>query len=161
MSDVENLVEQFRRSFVEDCWAGPTVLQVMEQVTAEMAKAKPVANVHSIWELTLHMATWMDVGRWRVEHNEHVPTDDENFPPVTDSTDAAWEKARQTLRDAYDNLVDAIEEMTDGQLQEQIPEGGGLTHLVRLHGVIQHNMYHAGQINLMKRAQGWEYKPED
>ena len=154
MSEVTNLLAQFSRHFVRDCWAGPAVLEVLEGVTAEIAKTKAVPNMHSIWELTLHMATWMDVGRWRIEGNEHVPTDDENFPPVTETSETAWEAAKQTLRDTYDKLVKAIEGMLDEQLQEQIPAGGGLTHLTRLHGVIQHNMYHAGQIALLKKMQG-------
>lgn len=151
MSEVQTLRTQFSRHFVKDCWAGPTVLEVLEGVAAEEAAAKPVGNMHSIWELVLHMATWMDVGRWRIEHNEHVPTDAENFPPVPDNSDMAWQAAKQTLKSSYDKLVNAIEGMSDEQLQAQVPAGGGLTHLDRLHGVIQHNMYHTGQIALLKK----------
>jgi uncharacterized damage-inducible protein DinB len=153
MKLVENLIGQFSRHFEKDCWAGPSVLEVLDGVTAETARANPVPTMHSIWGLTLHMATWMDVGRWRIEHNEHVPTDAENFPPVTDTSDAAWEAAKQTLKTSYEKLVKTLAGMSEEQLEEQIPAGGGLTHLDRLHGVIQHNMYHAGQIALLKKLQ--------
>lgn len=148
----DTLLEEFSRHFVKECWAGPAVMEVLNDITAEQAIFKPIPNAHSTWELVLHMVTWIDVGRWRLEGNEHVPTDEENFPPVTDNSEAAWAAAQETLRTSYNKLIAAIGHCDDEKLAEQIPAGKGLTHLARLNGIIQHSMYHAGQIGLMKKT---------
>jgi len=152
MSEVVRIADQLKRAFEGPAWHGPAVMEVLKDVTAAQAAARPIENAHSIWELVLHMAVWKDVARWRIEHNEHVPTDDENFPPVTDTSEAAWQRAVRTLTEANTKLRDAVAAMSDEHLAEEFPAGGELSHYVRLHGVIHHDLYHAGQIALLKKA---------
>jgi hypothetical protein len=98
------------------------------------------------------MATWKDVARWRIERNDHVPTPEENFPPVTDTGDAAWRQAVERLVDSHRKLYDAVAQMPEERLNEEFPPNGMLSHYVRLHGVIQHDLYHAGQIAILKKG---------
>ncbi len=151
-SEITHLLDQLHRTFEGDAWHGDSVMKVLEGVTAEQAAQRPLANAHSIWELVLHMATWKNVARWRIEHNDHVPTAEENFPPVADVSDAAWRRALERLADAHLKLYDAVSRMTDEQLDEEFPPNGQLSHYVRLHGVIQHDLYHAGQIAILKKG---------
>jgi uncharacterized damage-inducible protein DinB len=152
MTMVETLVDQLHRTFEGEAWHGDPVLTILRDVGAELAAARPLANAHSIWELVLHMAVWKDVARWRIEHSERVPTDAENFPPVTDTSEAAWQQAVARLIQAHRALVAAVTALREPQLTEEIPAGGGLSHAARLLGVIEHDVYHAGQIALLKKA---------
>src|ERR1700732_5489572 len=83
------IAEQLRRAFDGSAWHGPSMLELLEDVDAETAAAKPIPNVHSIWELVLHTAVWdRAVGR-RIGGQTTQPKGTKNFPPVPQSRSAA------------------------------------------------------------------------
>ena len=73
------------------------------------------------------------------------------FRPSTTSSAAAWQQALSRLIEAHRALVAAVSGMDDARFAEEIPGGGGLSHAGQFHGVIQHDIYHAGQIALLKK----------
>ena len=151
MSEKKRLNDQLKRAFEGKAWHGPSVSEVLEGVTAEQAAARPIVGAHSIWELALHIQTWERVGRRRIQ--EFVPidvSDEEDWPKVTDTSDAAWAKTLEELRANHQALRAAIRELDETRLDEIVP---GTTYSVYflLHGVIQHDLYHAGQIALLKK----------
>ncbi|MBU0507709.1 DinB family protein [bacterium] len=154
MTEGMRITDLMDRAFHGTAWHGPAVMELLKDMSAATALARPLTNVHTIWELVLHMATWKDVARWRLEGNEKVPGDEENFPPVTDTSENAWHAARERLNTAHNKLKEAVTAAADAKLEEEIPAGGGLTHFVRLHGVIHHDLYHAGQIAILKKLAG-------
>lgn len=52
------IADQLRRAFEGDAWHGPALLELLQDVDSTTAAAKPLRNVHSIWELVLHIAVW-------------------------------------------------------------------------------------------------------
>lgn len=150
---VSHLLNQFQRTFEGEAWHGPAVMEVLKDVDHVTAAAKPVAGAHSIWELVLHLAWTNDLARWRIEGDERIYTDDDHFPPVTGTGETGWADVLKTLRTAHDRLVQAVSELPEQRLEEEVPAGSGVSHALRLHGVIQHDLYHAGQIALLKKAQ--------
>jgi hypothetical protein len=54
MTDIQRIEDQLRRSFAGNAWQGPAVRQLLADVTAEKAAARPLSNAHSIWEIVLH-----------------------------------------------------------------------------------------------------------
>ncbi len=154
MTETERLVDLMDRAFSGPAWHGPAVLEVLKDIPSEEAAAHPLDHIHSIWELVLHMATWKNVARWRLEKIERVPTDEENFPPVIHTDTQSWKAAIETLKTAHAQLREAVVKLDPPRLDEEIPAGGGLSHFVRLNGVIHHDLYHAGQIALLKKILG-------
>ena len=77
------IADQLRRAFDGSAWHGPALLELLEDVDAATAAAKPLPNVHSIWELVLHIAVWDDAGLRRLSGKKWQPTGLANFPPVT------------------------------------------------------------------------------
>ncbi|MDD5087608.1 MAG: DinB family protein [bacterium] len=151
MTNSARIADLMEHTFHGPAWHGPAVCELLKDLPAHVAAAKPLANVHTIWELVLHLAVWKDVARWRLEGNEKVPAGEENFPPVTDHSEVSWHKALARLTTAHEQLREAVLAASDEKLEEEIPAGGKLTHFVRLHGVIHHDLYHAGQIALLKK----------
>src|SRR5579863_3498534 len=93
-SEAAGIAEQLRRAFDGSAWHGPSVLELLEDVDAATAAAKPIADVHSIWELLLHIAAWDDAGMVRLAGKKWQPTGTANFPVVPHkATEAAWQKA--------------------------------------------------------------------
>ena len=153
MSEIERILDQLKRAYEGNAWHGPSVKEVLAGVTAEQAHARPVKNGHTIYELVRHIAVWEDVGRRRLEGDPaEVPiSSPEDWPPGDDTSEAAWEQAKGALDNGHQSLVDAIKRVDESRLDKPILAGKSSVY-VTLHGVIQHDLYHAGQIAILKKA---------
>jgi uncharacterized damage-inducible protein DinB len=155
MSESARLTDQIRRAFDGDGWHGDSLLELLGGVNASMAAAHPIKNAHSIWELVLHIAAWDDVVRRRASGAVLELKDEQNFPPIKDASDAAWRKTIAHAKRIHTQLVKAVASFPDSRLRDQVP--GKIedhhTFFYMFSGVVQHELYHAGQIALLKKAQ--------
>ena len=153
-SEVARIGDQLRRAFDGEAWHGPAVLEILGDVTAAQAAARPLPRSHSIWEIAVHIAVWDDVARRRMAGAIVQPTPKEDWPDVSDTTVEAWERTREDLKRTHEALVRAVLAFPDARLEERIPgkEPAYYTFYYMLHGIAQHELYHAGQIALLKKA---------
>jgi uncharacterized damage-inducible protein DinB len=155
VSVTAQIAEQLRRAFDGSAWHGPSMLELLEDVDAETAAAKPIPNVHSIWELVLHTAVWDRAVRRRIGGQTTQPTGKKNFPPAAKSSSArrqaAWRKAVSLLTRTHADLIRAVAALPEERLGDRVP-GKRYDISFMLHGVLQHELYHAGQIAILKKA---------
>jgi len=154
MSQTARLADQIRRAFEGEAWHGDSIPEILAGVTAAQAAAHPIKNAHSIWELVLHIAAWDGAVLRRTGGSAVKLSDKENFPPVTDTGETAWRKAVQRLKQGHAELVKAVAAFPDARLQDQVP---GKTEkyynfYYMFSGIVQHELYHAGQIAILKKA---------
>ena len=114
------------------------------------ATKRPVAAAHTIAELVPHITTWIDVARRRIAGDWSAVADEENFPPAA-ATKVEWTNALAELRAAVGRMDQRLEQ-ADPAVLERVSPDGRYTLGVMLDGVIQHNLYHAGQIAVLKKA---------
>jgi len=152
MTEIERILDQLKRAYEGNAWHGPSVKEVLNGVAAAQAHARPLPNTHTIYELVRHIAVWEDVGRRRLQGDpaEVVVSSPEDWPPPDDPGEAAWEQAKAALDRGHQTLIDAIARVPESRLDEPILEGKSSVY-VTLHGAIQHDLYHAGQIALLKK----------
>ncbi|MGB6384719.1 MAG: DinB family protein [Terriglobales bacterium] len=153
MSETARIADQLRRAFDGDAWHGDSVVEILEGVTAEQAAARPIKHAHTIWELMLHIAAWDGAVLRRLGGVAVTLSDEENFPAVTDASETAWRKVRAEVRRVHEKLIAAVAALPDSRLDDIVPgkEGAHYTFYYMLHGVVQHELYHAGQIALLKK----------
>ena len=153
MSESARIADQLRRAFDGEAWHGDSVLEILKNVTPEQAARHSLKGAHSIWELVLHIAAWDDAVLRRMSGAAVALSHAENFPPVADHGQAAWDTAVAKLRRVHEELVSAVAAFPDSQLFTLVPgkEGDHYTFYYMLHGVVQHELYHAGQIALLKK----------
>jgi uncharacterized damage-inducible protein DinB len=151
MSEVNRIVDQVKRAFEGEAWHGPSVLEVIEGITSRQAVARPLAGAHSIWELVLHIAAWEGAILRRLSGDRAQLPTEEDWPPIAETDDDAWERTRDMLKQGHLELRSAIADLDDARLDQPIIEGMSSVY-VQLHGVIQHDLYHAGQIALLKKS---------
>src|SRR5258708_6386036 len=152
-SEATRIADQLRRAFDGSAWHGPALLELLADLDAAVASARPLPKVHSIWELMLHIAVWDGAGLRRLSGEKSQPTGHANFPPVTKPTDAAWRKAVAATKRTHETLVKTVAGLPDARLAERVP-GKRYDFYHLLHGIAQHELYHAGQIAILKKAQG-------
>ena len=154
MSETARLADQIRRAFEGDAWHGDSIKELLTGVTAETAAAKPIKDAHSIWELALHIAAWDDAVLRRIGGAAVELTRQQDFPPVKDTSPAAWRRALSYLDQTHSQLIKAVAAFPDSRLNDQAP---GKTEeyydfYYMFSGIVQHELYHAGQIALLKKA---------
>jgi uncharacterized damage-inducible protein DinB len=143
--------DNLRRSFEGDAWHGPAVMEILKDISAKQAAARPIPNAHSIWELVLHVTTWQSVVVRRLKGEAYDPSAAEDYPPISDKSAAAWERDLATLRHVHAELNAAVDRLPESRLTEIVP-GAKYTIEFMLQGVIQHDLYHAGQMAILKKA---------
>src|SRR5260370_31405863 len=153
MAEANRIAGQLSRAFAGDAWHGDSVFEILQGVTATHAAARPIKNAHTIWELVLHIAAWDNAVLQRLGGVAVELSDMQNFPPVTDASETAWRKALAEVRRVHAEMVKAVSILPDSQLDEIVPgkEGAHYTFYYMVHGVAQHELYHAGQIALLKK----------
>jgi uncharacterized damage-inducible protein DinB len=154
VSECTRLADQIRRAFAGDAWHGDSVLEILAGVKAATAAARPIKNAHTIWELVLHIAAWDDAVRRRAEGSVVSLSTRQNFPPVTDTREAAWRKAIAHMTQTHEQLVKTVEAFPDSRLREQVQgkSPAYYTFFYMFAGIVQHELYHAGQIALLKKS---------
>jgi len=129
------------------------LLELLGDVNAKTAAAKPIKDAHSIWDLLLHIATWDDAVRRRAGGEAVDPSDEQNFPAVKDVSEAAWRQAVESTKQTHNELIKAVAAFPDSRLQDQVPGKTEKYHnfFYMFSGIVQHELYHAGQIALLKK----------
>jgi len=141
---------QLRRAYEGQAWHGPSVRELLDGVTAAKAAARPVPALHTIWEIVLHITAW-EKAALRMLAGEAVDLSPaQDWPPVRDPSEAAWQDTLAALATAHAALLDTIANLTDERLDD-IVAGRDYSVYFLLHGLTQHALYHAGQIALLKK----------
>jgi uncharacterized damage-inducible protein DinB len=158
MSEIARIIDQLAREHSGEPWHGSPLLQILDNVTAAQAAARPIAGGHSIWELVLHVTAWKNEARRRLSGARAAAPEEGDWPAVGDASDQRWRDARHRLQRAQDDLLAAISALPEHRLYE-LPEdlrghgvAAGVSYYVLLHGVAQHDAYHAGQIAILKNG---------
>jgi uncharacterized damage-inducible protein DinB len=152
LTQSQQLADEMRRAFSGEAWHGPALTELLDRVDPASAAARPVAGAHSIAELVAHLAFWHDVVRRRTEGEVVSPRDGADFPPVEASA-SGWAALREQLVRSHRALVSRVESLDAERLSAMVP-GRTISVAAMLHGVVQHDAYHGGQIALLLRAQG-------
>lgn len=151
ISEASGIADQLRRAFYGEAWHGPALMELLDDVDANAAAAKPLKNVHSIWELLLHIAAWDRAGLVRLGGKVCQLTGTKNFPLVpSQPTETDWQTAIADAKRTHDRLVDAVAGSGDARLRDRVP-GKKYDFYHMLHGIAQHELYHAGQIAILRK----------
>ena len=151
IDEIPRIVDQLKRAFEGEAWHGPSVLEALAGVNAKIAAARPIPAAHSIWEIVEHVRAWEDAIRHRLNGRALQLSPEQDWPAISDFGDAAWTKSIDTLKQHHSDLCDAISAAPEHRLLATVP-GKEYDFYHMLHGAVQHALYHAGQIALLKKA---------
>jgi uncharacterized damage-inducible protein DinB len=152
MSEIARILDQMDRAFGGDAWHGPPLKSLLDGLMAEDAAKHPIRGAHSIWELVHHLTTWNIIVHQELSGAAAEITPELDWPPVWEVSEVEWQRALQKLIDARSRLRRAVERLRDDELEERPSKRTKNSRYVMLHGVVQHDLYHAGQIALLKKA---------
>lgn len=151
MTEIERIADQLERGFDGDAWHGDPLMKILEGVSAAQASAHPVKGAHSIWEIVNHLRAWRPAVVTRLSGKPAELTGASDWPPVTDSSEAGWRDSIRDLRERHEAFMKAVRAFPESKLSENAPNRDH-SYYVLLQGMVQHDLYHAGQIAILKKA---------
>jgi hypothetical protein len=149
----EWLVASLEEAFGRRSWHGTNLRGSIRGLALEVARWRPGEDRHNIWELVVHTAYWKYAVRRRLtgERRGSFPLEGSNFwvRPV-EGTPAEWARDVELLVDQHRLLLEATRAFPAARWLQRAP-GSPFTYAATVRGVAAHDLYHAGQIQLLKR----------
>lgn len=153
MSETKRIADQLRRSQQGPAWPGPSVGELLKGVDAALAQRRILPGAHNIWELVLHVTAWQAATLHAVRGDKMPQLDGQDDWPIKGDTDQDWREAVDRLERVNEELVASLANFPDERLSDTVP-GRDFSFYFLLHGVAHHNLYHAGQMALLKVGAG-------
>jgi hypothetical protein len=142
--EIELLLKFIDQAYKKKAWHGPTLRGSLRGVTVEVALWRPSPKHHNIWELAIHSAYWKYAVRRKLTGGLRgsFPKEGSNWFKIGNATGAAeWKRVIALLDEQHRQLREIISSMSFGQVKR----------LDMIMGIASHDLYHAGQIQLLKR----------
>jgi len=149
MNEITRIVEQLKQAQEGEAWHGPSVGEALAGVSAAGASRRLIPQAHCIWEIVHHIRV-TDEGV-RAHLTGGAAPEEPDWPSLTETGDSAWRAAVTALKASQRALREAAARLPEARLHETIP-GKSHTYWHELLGILHHDLYHAGQISLLKKG---------
>ena len=150
-----SLLKLVEESYSKKAWHGPNLRGSLRGITVSEASWRPAPNRHNIWEIIVHCAYWKYVVRRRIlgERRATFPHNGSNwFKRPLVLTPEALRQDIVLLEQTHRAMVLALSTLSAAAL-EQIPRNSKVSNEAIIRGIAFHDVYHAGQIQLLKKLQ--------
>ena len=157
MTERERLLDMMARVHSGDPWHGPPVMASLDGIDAPRASAHPLAGTHSIWEIAQHVIAWRREVAARLR-GKPPSTPAPGDWPAPGTTEPAWAETKAALDASHRELVAAVADLDESALEHPVGQsrdaavGAGVSVAIMLHGIVQHDAYHAGQMSMLAKA---------
>src|SRR5438270_5357722 len=98
-NECSRMADQLRRAFEGNAWHGPSVKELLADVSGTQAVARPIGSAHSIWELLLHIEAWERVAIAAISGTAMPKpmASEQDFPEIADKHEGAYKAAKDRL----------------------------------------------------------------
>jgi hypothetical protein len=154
-SEILRLLGMLDEAYSMKTWHGPNLKGSLRGLTAAAAAWKPGPKRHSIWEIAVHAAYWKYVARRRLlgEKRGSFALKGSNwFARPSELSEKAWKADLALLDQEHARLREAVAGLKPASLN-YTPSNSRVSNLALIYGIANHDVYHAGQIQLLKRLQ--------
>ncbi|HEU0135672.1 MAG TPA: DinB family protein, partial [Flavobacterium sp.] len=148
MTEIQRTQQLFENLYNGNPWLEVTLVKTLENISAERAAEKKYTARNSIWEITNHLINWRLNVLQRVTGHVIVTPEHNYILPIEDTSEAAWRQTLENLEDSQQQWCDFLSKFNQNDFEEIYPPNGH-THYEHIHGIIQHDAYHLGQIVLL------------
>jgi uncharacterized damage-inducible protein DinB len=133
-------------------WYGDNVFSFLSGISAERAAIKPERLNHSIAEIVCHMTAWRCFATEKMKGNAayEVLDTELNWRKIMKLNEAEWKTIQDDLLKSQTELLQQIEQMPESMLVARV-DGRKYNFRLMLQGIAQHDIYHAGQISMIKK----------
>jgi len=157
-TEVAQLLAVIEQAYNKTSWHGTNLRGSVRRVTPEQASWRASDGRHNIWEIVVHTAYWKYAvaRRFTGDARGSFPLKGSNWfrrpstQPASGSSAKAWKADLDLLDDMHASLRAVVMRLTPKELA-RTPPGTKVSNFAVLSGIAAHDLYHAGQIQLLKR----------
>jgi uncharacterized damage-inducible protein DinB len=150
------LLQVLEQAFTAKGWQGATLSQAVRGLSPRQALWRPGPGRHNIWELVLHTAYWKHVVRQRVSGSDgeaRFPRSPRNYPDLPARRDgAAWQADVALMKREHALMLSDVRRLSSARLAARIGKSRWAV-AEQIHGIAAHDLYHTGQIQLLRALQ--------
>jgi hypothetical protein len=153
MDEIQQLLSIIDAAYNRPSWHGTNLRGSLRGVSPRQAAWRPGRDRHNIWEIVVHAAYWKYIARRRLlgESRGSFPLKGSNwFRRPAEESAASWRSDVALLDETHRSLRAAVANLSPSDLSHT-PRGSKVSNLALLSGIAAHDLYHAGQIQLLKR----------
>lgn len=158
--EIERIADQLERAYGGDPWYGASLRDALAGLTPEAAARRVDAKLHTVWEIVLHITSWMREVERRLRDGVAREPEDGDWPAPPEPTALEWASTLDRLDRIYREALDTLRALPPGRLDQVLgdardrPLGSGVSYYVMVHGLVQHTLAHTAQITLLRKALG-------
>ena len=146
--ELSRIIKMLQHAYDGAAWHGASIMEIMNKINAPMA-FKHTDHIHRICELVHHIIAWRVFAIKRLEGDtDYEVSKNENWKTFLQHDEAAWEEIKADLGASQKALVEALSKINDEKLIDEV-HGKAYDYYTLIHGVIQHDLYHLGEIALL------------
>lgn len=146
--EITRIMTMLQNSYNGASWHGASIMEILGRISSKQA-LKPSVHIHRICELVQHMTTWRVFAIKRLQGDDKYEVRrSEDWQDFSNATPGTWDKVKQDLADSQQLLIDTLENTSDERLNDEV-HGKAYDYYALVHGVIQHDLYHLGEISLL------------
>lgn len=157
MEELNRIIDEFQRVHNGDPWYGSATMDLLKDITPAQADFRASGGLHTIREIVLHIIGWQNEVKSRLEGRSASLPENGDWQAVSAGTEESWKTTVAAFVESHQNLLQALRDKNGFDLDELPDErrdrelGNGVSWYVMLHGLLQHNVYHSGQIGVLRK----------
>jgi uncharacterized damage-inducible protein DinB len=150
MKETARILKLYDDLFDGHPWIDVMILPTLNALNATQAAARIYDDWNTIWEITNHMISWRENVLQRVKGHVLKTPATNYIEPVADMSEAAWAETIQRFKNTQDAWASFLSNWKETEFEKKYPPNG-LTYYEHVHGILQHDAYHLGQIVIMSK----------
>ena len=149
-TEIQRIITLFKETFEGPAWHGPAVKEVLKGISAEQS-LRSFDDGHNIAELVFHITAWRTFLINELKGLEKYDvSEEENFIKIENINEQEWQNLQEKLNKSQSELLALLNDQEDSILEQRVGKRN-YNFYVLMHGVIQHDLYHLGQIIMLKK----------
>jgi len=151
MKETERIAKLFEDLYNSTPWIDVNLLGTLKRISAKQASKKISPNWNSIWEITNHIISWRENVLERVQGRVLQTPADNYFSEIRETTENDWKETLKKLEDSQQQWLQVLKEFNEDNFSKIYPNNQ-MTYYEHIHGILQHDAYHLGQIVLLAKV---------
>ena len=153
--ELQSIIRNLQNTLTGEPWFGRPVYAILDEIDPSIATKKPNDNSHSLIDLLYHMITWAEFTLKRIEGDKEtdLKASEELDWRTIDPKKHSWEKGLNEFKSIHTRIIEKLNSRDDEFLKEVV-DYRNYNFRFLLNGLIQHNIYHLGQIAYLRKLLG-------
>ena len=150
MRETTRIISLFEKLYEGSPWIDVNITDTLRSISAQQAATRALPKSNTIWEIVNHLISWRLNVLKRIQGKVIKTPESNYFETVTDTSDAAWVKTMKKFKDSQKQWINYLKDFKAENFSKVYPNNQ-MTYFEHIHGMLQHDAYHLGQIKLLAK----------